>query len=177
MGFDRLYKSRLGRMTDEELAALWAERLEEDAPAERAAIVQGLLDHAARLNAAGAAASASASTADQAGPAAGRRKARPGRGVPAAPASRSARTRVVIHNQEGPGGVDDVFVSVNGKAWLIKREHEALLPREVVEALENAEQTIFERDPDGAMRERRLKRFAFSRLAEPSPYDQGGLAA
>lgn len=72
--------------------------------------------------------------------------------------------RVIIHNQDGPCGAEDVFVSVNGKAWLIKREHEVDLPPEVLEVLENAEQAVYERDPDGAQREKRMKRFAYSIL-------------
>ncbi len=76
------------------------------------------------------------------------------------------RMRVIFHSQEGPGGNDDVFVSVNGKAYLIKREHEVSLPREVLHAVENARQTVFEPGPEGKVLPRQVSRFAYSVLGE-----------
>lgn len=76
------------------------------------------------------------------------------------------RVRVIFHSQEGPGGNDDVFVSVNGKAYLIKREHEVDLPREVLHAVENARQTVFEPGSEGRVLPRRVSRFAYSVLGE-----------
>lgn len=74
-----------------------------------------------------------------------------------------ARTRVVFHMQDGPGGADDIFVAVNGQACLIKRECEVALPPEVLEVVENARQTIFEPE-NGVARARQVPRFAYTVL-------------
>ncbi len=71
------------------------------------------------------------------------------------------RVKVRFHAQEGGAGNDDIFVSVNGRAYLIQREHDVLLPRAVLEVVENAEQTIFE-PSGGGVRARRVKRFAYT---------------
>ncbi len=76
------------------------------------------------------------------------------------------RVRVIFHSQEGAGGNDDVFVSVNGKAYLIKREHEVSLPREVLHAVENARQTMFEPGPEGKVMPRQVSRFAYTLLGD-----------
>jgi len=80
--------------------------------------------------------------------------------------SKSNRVRVVFHSQEGAGGNDDVFVSVNGKAYLIKREHEVSLPREVMHALENARQTVFESGAEGRVLPRQVGRFSYTLLGD-----------
>ena len=76
------------------------------------------------------------------------------------PAS-AQRVKVVFHSQEGPGGDDDIFVAVNGKAYLIKREHEVELPAEVLEVIKNARQTVFEHSARGVA-ERDVQRFGYS---------------
>lgn len=48
---------------------------------------------------------------------------------------------VTIHGQEGPGGGDDVFLSVNGHALLIKRNERVSIPWPHLEALKNAVRT------------------------------------
>ncbi len=75
---------------------------------------------------------------------------------------RKDNVKVIFHNQEGSGGSDDIFVSVNGVAYLIKREHEVELPGEVMEVFDNAEQTVFERSAGDASRPKDVKRFAYS---------------
>ena len=74
---------------------------------------------------------------------------------------KSDRIRVVFHSQEGPGGDDDIFVAVNGRAYLIKREHEVNLPAEALEVLKNARQTVFEQSERGVV-ERDIQRFGYS---------------
>ncbi|WP_034641999.1 hypothetical protein [Desulfovibrio inopinatus] len=49
------------------------------------------------------------------------------------------RVRLIVNTQDGPGGMDDVFVSVNGRAYLIKRDHEVEVPAEVYQVLESSE--------------------------------------
>jgi hypothetical protein len=73
------------------------------------------------------------------------------------------RIKVRFHAQEGGAGSDDIFVSVNGRAYLIQREQEVELPRAVLKVVENAEQTIFE-PSGGGVRARRVKRFAYTVL-------------
>lgn len=90
------------------------------------------------------------------------------------------KVRVIFHNQDGPGGADDIFVSVNGKAYLIKREHEVELPGEVMHIIENAKQHVFERGADNRIRERSVMRYAYSVLgdsADMSAADDMGSAA
>lgn len=95
---------------------------------------------------------------------------RPESGKPSKPLPSSngkrPRVRVVFHNQDGPGGADDIFVSVNGRAYLIKREHEVNLPREVMRVIENAEQSVFERGADSRLREKLVKRYSYTTLGE-----------
>jgi len=74
--------------------------------------------------------------------------------------TKSQRIRVVFHNQEGPGGNEDVFVSVNGQAYLIKRECEVSLPPEVLRVVEDARQTVFEPGESGRCVTRQVPRFA-----------------
>ncbi|MFW5489141.1 MAG: hypothetical protein ACNI3A_12130 [Desulfovibrio sp.] len=77
--------------------------------------------------------------------------------------SKNSRVKVRFHAQEGGAGNDDIFVSVNGRAYLIQRERDVMLPREVLEVVENAEQTIFE-PSGGGVRARHVKRFAYTVL-------------
>jgi hypothetical protein len=79
---------------------------------------------------------------------------------------KNSRIKVIFHNQDGPGGSDDIFVSVNGRAYLIKREHEVRLPREVMRVIENAEQSVFERGADNRMREKLVKRYSYTVLGD-----------
>jgi hypothetical protein len=81
-------------------------------------------------------------------------------------AKKNSRIKVIFHNQDGPGGSDDIFVSVNGRAYLIKREHEVRLPREVMRVIENAEQSVFERGADNRMREKLVKRYSYTVLGD-----------
>lgn len=80
--------------------------------------------------------------------------------------SENGRVRVIFHNQEGPGGSDDIFASVNGRAYLIKREHEIMLPREVMRVIENARQSVFERGEDNRLREKLVKRYSYTLIGE-----------
>lgn len=54
------------------------------------------------------------------------------------PAARARTVTVTIHSGERDEDKGDVFVGVNGRGYLIKRETEVDLPEEVVGALENA---------------------------------------
>lgn len=71
------------------------------------------------------------------------------------------RVSVVFHSQEGPGGDDDIFVAVNGRAYLIKREREVSLPAEVLGVLKNARQTLFEQH-GGRVIPRDVQRYGYS---------------
>lgn len=88
------------------------------------------------------------------------------RSGPSAKAADSPRVRIIFHNQEGPGGSEDIFVSVNGRAYLIKREHEVSLPPEVMRVIENAEQSVFERGADNRLREKLIKRYSYTILRD-----------
>lgn len=56
------------------------------------------------------------------------------------------RDKIIIHRQEGPGGIAPVFVQVNNFAVFIPREVECDLPKPIVQALRNAVRTDTFRD-------------------------------
>lgn len=72
------------------------------------------------------------------------------------------RTKIMIPSHTGPAGSDDVFVSVNGRDYLIKRDVEVEVPEEVLGALKNAVVTDYVTDENGRItRERQVPRFPF----------------
>lgn len=78
---------------------------------------------------------------------------------------KQAKTRLMIPSQTGPGGSDDVFLSVNGRDYLIKRDAEVEVPPSVLEALKHAVITDYVTDADGRIvRERQVPRFPFQVL-------------
>lgn len=87
---------------------------------------------------------------------------------PAGKGKKSAekKVKIIIHEQEGVGGTQDVTVSVNEKAYQIKRGHEVEVPESVVHVLENAVITAYEPNPEkkGEYIERNYRRFNFSRV-------------
>lgn len=72
------------------------------------------------------------------------------------------RKTVTIYEQEGEAGRDDVFVGVNGVGYQIKRGKAVSIPVEVLHALDNAVQTIYDTLPSGQVIERSLKRFNYT---------------
>lgn len=86
----------------------------------------------------------------------------------AAPAKKKEepRVRIIVHEQEGIGGTDDVVVGVNGNVTRIKRGHEVLVKQSVVDVLEDAVITTFVPNPEvpGAYTVRKFRRFNFSRV-------------
>ena len=78
---------------------------------------------------------------------------------PVAPAAKR-KARIVIPAADGELGGEDVFVSVNGYAYQIKRDAEVTVPEEVVETLRNATYTAY-REVDGEMQGRDVQRYPF----------------
>lgn len=60
-----------------------------------------------------------------------------------------SRKMLTIHASDGDGGSDNVFVSVNGYAYYIKRGEPVAVPDEVIEVLKNATVTKYRQDKDG----------------------------
>ena len=88
--------------------------------------------------------------------------AEPQKPEPSAQQPAPAKTRIIISSNTGPAGSDDVFVSVNGRDFLIKRDIEVEVPDEVLSVLKNAVITDYVTDADGRIvRERRVPRFPF----------------
>lgn len=81
-------------------------------------------------------------------------------------AKSNQRTRVIIHEQDGLDGHDDVVIGVNGNVAQIKREHEVELTDEQIHVLDNAVYRRFEpiKEKPGEYVERTVKRFNFSKL-------------
>jgi len=76
-------------------------------------------------------------------------------------ATKPSRVNVIFHNQEGDLGKTDIFVSVNGYAYQIKRNEPVSLPPEVIEVIDNAVVTHIER-VNGIDESRDLQRFTYS---------------
>lgn len=76
------------------------------------------------------------------------------------------RDRIKIFQQEGPGGSDPVYVSVNGYSILIPRETECDVARPFVEVLRNSVQSAEEQDKDGNPVMRDIRRFNWTLLKE-----------
>ena len=76
-------------------------------------------------------------------------------------ATKPSRVNVIFHNQEGDLGKTDIFVSVNGYAYQIKRNEPVSLPPEVIEVIDNAVVTHVER-VNGVDETRDLQRFTYS---------------
>jgi len=76
-------------------------------------------------------------------------------------ANKPSRVKVIFHNQDGDLGKGDIFVSVNGYAYQIKRNEPVDLPPEVIEVIDNAVITHTER-VDGVDQTRDLQRFPYS---------------
>lgn len=75
------------------------------------------------------------------------------------------RLRVVFHNQEGDGGEEQIFISLNGRAYLVGREQEVALPTEVLDVIRTAE---VEEYVDGRETPVKRKRFSYTVLGEAS---------
>jgi hypothetical protein len=77
--------------------------------------------------------------------------------------------RLMIHKTEGDTGSIDVPVSVNGKTWLIKRGHEVIVPRYVVDVLKNAVRDIYvpvdTRDATKGQERREVPAYPFTAMA------------
>jgi|Deesub1362B_J571_1020462.scaffolds.fasta_scaffold49338_2 hypothetical protein len=82
-----------------------------------------------------------------------------------AEASSATKTKIRIPSHEGPSGSDDVFVSVNGRDYLIQRDVEVEVPAAVLSALSNAVITDYVTDKDGRIiKERLIPRFPYQVL-------------
>jgi hypothetical protein len=95
-------------------------------------------------------------------------KARP----KAAPRAAAAPTgpkkyRVIVNNQDGVDASPFITVQVNGKTWQIKRDHEVVVPEEVLHVLNNAVYTKYESSGAGGLQEPRdVNRFPVTILGE-----------
>lgn len=57
--------------------------------------------------------------------------------------------RIIISQQDGPGGKEPVVVGVNGRVARIERGKEVSVPAEYIEALKNANKLVYEKGPNG----------------------------
>ena len=72
------------------------------------------------------------------------------------------RTKIVIHESTDVNAVNPVFVGVNGTGYTINRGQEVDVPAAVVEVLNNARETLYERKKDKFGREYMSPREALS---------------
>lgn len=66
------------------------------------------------------------------------------------------RVRIMIPSSSDIGGNQDVFVGVQGVAYLIKRDEEVDVPQSVVEVLQNAQRTTYTQMEDGTLRGKKV---------------------
>lgn len=75
----------------------------------------------------------------------------------------SGKKRILtIHQTNDEGGELDVFLSINGYAYQIKRGEPVEVPEEVVEVLSNAKQELISFGPGGKLLTRVTPRYPFS---------------
>lgn len=66
---------------------------------------------------------------------------------PAAP----KKVKIMIRSADGKSGGDDVFVSCNGHAVLIKRDEPVTVDEGIYNALKDAVSTVYQTDANGAI--------------------------
>lgn len=76
--------------------------------------------------------------------------------------AKAPRYWVTIHADGGPAGNKDVKISVNGRAILVQRGKKVPLSKPYIHVLENAIQTIYEKDENDKMVGRDVPRHAFT---------------
>lgn len=69
---------------------------------------------------------------------------------------------ITIHQAEGDGGSDAVFISLNGYGYQVPRGEPQEVPVELVEILKNAQTKTYQTGPGGQVTERTVPRFAYS---------------
>jgi len=76
------------------------------------------------------------------------------------------RVRIIIHEQDGPDGTQDVVIGLNGIVAQIKREHEVALTLEQVGVLDNAVYRRYEpiATLPGEYTERNVRRYNYTIL-------------
>ena len=79
---------------------------------------------------------------------------------------------IVIDEQMGAEGNDDVFIGVNGKTYLIARGKEVVVPDYIVDALEKAIYTKYKYDGEGNVKEYKVPRFPVRRIREATAKDK-----
>lgn len=72
------------------------------------------------------------------------------------------RKILTIHPESGEGGNQAVFIGLNGVGFQVPRGKPWNVPVELVNNLDNAEQTIYERNDKGEMIPRVAPRFAYT---------------
>ena len=73
------------------------------------------------------------------------------------------KVKIIIPSQQGvPGGADDVFMCVNGRDILLKRDVEAEVDEAIIDGLDNAVMTEFIINAEGQITgERNVRRFPY----------------
>ena len=77
------------------------------------------------------------------------------------PGASGVRKIITIHHGEGKIGASAAFVAVNGHAFHIPRGVKVSLPEEIVDALDNAVNIVYER-VEKEMLPREVRRFPYS---------------
>lgn len=75
------------------------------------------------------------------------------------------KVKIRIPSTEAVGGKDDVYINVNGVGYIIQRDQDVEVPESVYCALDDAQQTIYKQDKDGALVPRKVHRYPFSLVA------------
>jgi hypothetical protein len=79
---------------------------------------------------------------------------------------------IVVDEQMGVEGNDDVFVGVNGHTYLIARGKEVVVPGYVADAIEKAIFTKYKYDDNGNVKEYKVPRYPVRRIREATARDK-----
>jgi hypothetical protein len=82
------------------------------------------------------------------------------------------RDRIIIHRQDGPGGIHPVFVELNNFPVLIPREVECEVAKPLVQTLREAIATNTYRDEKGELYTRDIQKYNFTVLEENVNWDE-----
>lgn len=78
--------------------------------------------------------------------------------------AKAKKVKIKIASQDRPGGDRDVFVGINGRTFLLKRDEELEIPEPVYELLEQTEVTYYKQEADGRLTPRKVKAYPITKL-------------
>lgn len=76
------------------------------------------------------------------------------------------KVRITIHSTSEPNGQGDVYLGINGRAYVLQREVEITVPMGVVNVLNDAKRKVYKQGADGELIEKTVHSYPFSILGD-----------